>query len=405
MEKIFGLLGCGISYTRSPQLHKALGGYDYKVFDITSDKLDQFFALREFDGINVTVPYKTQCIKYLDELSPIAKKLNAVNTIVKKDGKLIGYNTDYFGFLEQAQSLGIDYKGKTVLVLGNGGAAQAVIQVFNDLGVEKVLVCSRNGVLNYQNVYEISNTVNVIVNATPVGNSSLKCLVNLKKFANLIGVLDLVYTPVRTKLVLDALSLGKKATGGAIMLVHQAVKASELFVGEIGQKQKANEVYNQLVSSLSNLVLVGMAGCGKTTIGKILAEQTGRKFVDTDLLIEQKEGMSIPEIFNRFSERRFREIESEVISELYMQSGLIISTGGGAILRQENRDMLRANGKVVFIRRRVEDCEFKGRPLFETGNAEQVFYQRLPLYTSCADFSVDNNGSIEDCVKAIKEKL
>lgn len=405
MEKIFGLLGCGISYTRSPQLHKALGGYDYQAFDLTSDKLDQFFALREFDGINVTVPYKTQCIKYLDELSPIAKKLNAVNTIVKKDGKLIGYNTDYFGFLEQAQSLDIDYKGKTVLVLGNGGAAQAVIQVFNDLGAKQVLVCSRNGALNYQNVYEISNTVNVIVNATPVGNSSLKCLVNLKKFANLIGVLDLVYTPVRTKLVLDALSLGIKATGGATMLVHQAVKASELFVGEIGQKQKANEVYNQLVSSLSNLVFVGMAGCGKTTIGKILAEQTGRQFVDTDRLIEQKEGMSIPEILNRFSERRFREIESEVISELYMQSGLIISTGGGAILRQENRDMLRANGKVVFIRRRVEDCEFKGRPLFETGGAEQVFYQRLPLYTSCADFSVDNNGSIEDCVKAIKEKL
>ena len=405
MEKIFGLLGCGISYTRSPQLHKALGGYDYCVFDLTSDKLDQFFNERKFDGINVTVPYKTQCIKYLDELSPIAKKLNAVNTIVNKNGKLVGYNTDYYGFLEQAKSLEIDYKGKVVLVLGNGGAAQAVIQVFEDLGAKQVLVCSRNGELNYQNVYEIRDTVNVIVNATPVGNSSLNCLVDLKKFANLEGVLDLVYTPIRTKLVLDALSLGKKATGGAKMLVYQAVKASELFVGEVGQMEKAQGVYEQFVSSLSNLVLVGMAACGKTTIGKILAKQTGRKFVDTDELIEQKAGMTIPEIFNKFSERRFREIETEVISELYLKNGLIISTGGGAILKQENRDMLRANGKVVFIRRRVEDCEFKGRPLFEKGGAEQVFYQRLPLYTSCADFSVDNNGSIENCVNIIKEKL
>ena len=189
------------------------------------------------------------------------------------------------------------------------------------------------------------------------------------------------------------------------MLVYQAVKASQLFVGDVGQMEKAQNVYQQFISSLSNLVLVGMAACGKTTIGKVLAKQTGRKFVDTDRLIEQKAGMSIPEIFNKFSERRFREIETEVISELYLKDGLIISTGGGAVLKQENRDMLRANGKVVFIRRRVEDCEFKGRPLFEKGDAEQVFYQRLPLYSSCADFSVDNNDSIENCVEIIKEKL
>lgn len=405
MEKIYGILGCGISYTRSPELHAQLGGYPYQVFDIKKEGLDEFFNKKNFSGINVTVPYKTECIKYIDKLSPEAEAIGAVNTIVNENGVLTGYNTDYFGFIKQATSIKIDYKGKTALVLGNGGASKAVIKGLSDLGAGKILVCSRSGDINYNNVYKLAKDAEVIVNATPIGNSSVQSLIDVSKFPLLKGVLDLVYTPLRTKLVLDALARGVSALGGATMLVYQAVKASELFVGDVGQSKKAKLAYNSLVNSLGNVVLVGMAGSGKSSVGKALAEITGRQFVDTDLLIEEREGMTIPEIFSKFSERRFREIESDVISELYLKNGLVISTGGGAILSENNRDMLRANGKVVFIRRKISECDFKGRPLFENGGAEQVYFKRLPLYQKTADFEVDNVGTILECAKKIEENI
>ena len=405
MEKIYGILGCGISYTRSPELHANLGGYPYQIFDVKSDGLADFFARKQFAGINVTIPYKSECLKYLDEISPEAKEIGAVNTIVNKDGVLKGYNTDYFGFIEQAKCLKIDYLGKVALVLGNGGASKAVIKALVDLGAKEVLVCSRNGEINYNNLYQKASHAEIVVNATPVGNSSVDCLVDLKKFSHLKGVLDLVYTPLRTKLVLDALSLGVPALGGATMLVQQAVKSSKLFVGERGQEQKAKELYDNLVTNLGNLVLIGMAGCGKSSVGKLLAEQTGRQFIDIDLEVEKLAGMSIPKIFENFSERRFRELESEVIAQNYLKNGLVISTGGGAILSSANRDMLRANGKVVFIKRPISECDFRGRPLFENGGAEQVYFKRLPLYSQTADLEVDNNGTISECAQKIKENI
>ncbi len=405
MKEKFGILGCNISYTRSPMLHGFLGGYGYNVYDIKIEKLKSFFEERDFKGVNVTVPYKTECIKYLQDLSLEAQAIGAVNTVVNQNGILRGYNTDYFGFLAECDYFGINLEHKNVVVLGGGGAAQAVIHGARARNAKTVRVVSRQGEINYDNVYEKALNAQVIINATPVGRGTLESLVDLTRFPQVEAVIDLIYSPFKTKLVLDALELGKKAEGGAYMLVAQAAKASQLFVGEIGQSKKIFSAYKQLERELNNIVLIGMAGAGKSAVGRLLAQKTGREFIDTDAVIEKVTGKTIPQIFAHEGESVFRELERQVIAEVAGKTNAVISTGGGAVLNKQNRYALRKNGITVFIKRDLDKCDFKGRPLFENGGATQVYAQREPVYNLTADVVVKNDGTIEQTVQSILEKI
>lgn len=391
-----GLLGQKLGHSYSPQIHRCLGNYDYDLFEREPECLQSFFRSEEFDGINVTIPYKKAVIPYCDQLSETAKKLGAVNTIVhRQDGLLIGHNTDYFGFSAMVQQSGLSVAGKKALVLGSGGASATAVAVLNELGA-KTIVISRTGTDNYENLDRHCDAA-VIVNATPVGmypNVGVSP-VDLSRFPHLEGVLDLIYNPARTKLLLDAEERGIVAMNGLWMLVAQAKESAEWFTGEEISDDKIVQIHNSLQNQMQNIVLIGMPGSGKTTIGKLLSERLGRKFVDSDAFITEEAGMSIPEIFKSSGEPGFRKIESKVLAELGMESGLIIATGGGCVTVKDNYRSLRQNGTMVWLQRNINNLPTDGRPLSQTQNLLQMFEARKPLYAHFADYTIDNNTSIQ----------
>lgn len=401
-----GLLGGKLGHSFSPQIHGALADYRYTLWEKSPEELDDFLKNGDFTGLNVTIPYKKDVMPYCAELSEQAKKVGAVNTIVRRqDGTLLGHNTDYFGFAYLLRQSGIAVAGKKCLVLGTGGASVTVQAVLREQGAQ-VVVLSRSGPDNYDHLERHADAA-LIVNATPVGmypNTGVSP-VDLKCFPKLEGVLDLIYNPARTQFLLDAEKLGVPGWNGLSMLVAQAKESAEWFTGKAIPDERIEEIYTRLCRETENLVIIGMPGSGKTTVGRLLAQATGKNFVDVDEEIIRTAGMSIPEIFAASGENGFREIETAVLSRLGKGSGQVIATGGGCVTRAENYPLLHQNGRILRLRRDIGKLPKDGRPLSLANDLPEMAAQREPLYAAFADLTFDNNGALDNTLKTILEAI
>ncbi len=394
----YGLIGEKLSHSYSKQIHAFIGDYGYEIKNIVPDALPAFFAQRDFKGINVTIPYKKAVIPFCATLSQTAQRLGSVNTItVGKDGALHGDNTDYFGFAYMAQKAGISLKGKKVLVLGSGGTGITVEAVALDAGAARVTVVTRGGKVNYSNVYDLYGDAQIIINATPVGMypDTAGNPVALEKFPNCCSVLDVIYNPLFTRFLLDAKRFGIPFANGLSMLAAQAKHSADLFFGkQITPKKSIDEIVKELTRSCVNIVLIGMPGSGKTTVGKALAKLTGKVFTDTDAFIEREANIKTSKILERYGEKYFRNLEAAAVESVGKEKGLIIATGGGAVLRQENLLNLKQNGFMVFIQRDVEKLALNGRPLSaDRQGLEAMLEKRLPIYTENCDIIIKNDAT------------
>ena len=403
---MFGLLGRKLGHSLSPQIHSHLCDYEYKLYPTEPECLDAFFSDTRLKGFNVTIPYKIEAFNRCDERSETAEKAGSVNTVIRRpDGTLYGDNTDYFGFLYMAKKCGCDFKGKKVLILGNGGASLTVQNVVKDEGAGEIVVVSRSGENNYGNI-NLHYDADIIVNTTPVGMypNNGERLINLSEFTKCRKALDLIYNPARTVFLLDAEKLGIDCINGLYMLVAQALRAAEIFTGKTIPLSRIDEIYNAIISEQKNLVLVGMPGCGKSTAAALLSKKTGRECVDTDAMVVEASGKSIPDIFAEYGETEFRNRETEAVRAAGKGAGKIIATGGGAILKKENRIALRENSTVVFLRAPVEGLATDGRPLSKSPEVlEKMLAERLPLYLETADFTIEVDRDPEITVRRILE--
>ena len=397
-----GLLGRKLGHSYSPQIHKYLGNYSYELFEKEPEELKNFILHGDYSGINVTIPYKKDVIPFLDELSATAVKMGSVNTIIRRnDGKLFGHNTDYFGFTSMVHRSGIDVSGKKVLVLGSGGTSNTAVNALKDLGAN-VVVISRSGENNYENLH-LHMDAAVIVNTTPVGMypNNGASPVNLTAFPALEGVLDVIYNPSKTQLLLDAEKLGLAYQNGLWMLVAQAKEAAEFFGGSPLPDSLIETVYQKLSVQMQNIVLIGMPGCGKSTIASLLSQQLGRKIVDADQETVKLAGKSIPKIFADDGEETFRAYETKVLSDLGKQSQLIIATGGGCVIRQCNYPLLHQNSNIFWLKRDISLLPTDGRPLSQTINLKNMYDIREPMYLDFADYAIDNNTDYAHTLKQI----
>ena len=399
-----GLLGKKLGHSYSPQIHSHLGDYSYDLFEKTPDELEDFLRHGDFTGLNVTIPYKKDVIPFCDELSDRAQKIGAVNTIVRRpDGTLIGHNTDYFGFQSMVARSGLKVVGKKVLVLGSGGASATAVAVLRELGAD-VVVISRKGENNYGNLNKHTDA-SVIVNATPVGmypNTGVSP-VELDLFPALEGVLDIVYNPSRPQLLLDAERKGLITENGLWMLVAQAKESAEWFTDRQINDDRIGKIHEILRKQMENIVLVGMPGCGKSTVGGMLAALLHKKFLDIDAEIVKQAGMSIPEIFQKSGEDGFREWETQVLTQIGKESGLVIATGGGAVTRSENYPLVHQNGRIVWLKRSIHSLPTDGRPLSQKNRLEEMYAVRKPMYEAFSDCAVVNDGDLNETVKQILE--
>lgn len=404
----YGLIGEKLGHSFSKIIHEKLADYTYDLIPLSLEELDVFMREKEFSAINVTIPYKETVIPYLDEVDPKAAKMGAVNTVVQRNGKLFGYNTDYFGFRYMLEHNHIQIAGKKVLVLGRGGASKAVIAVLEDMGaaeIHTIYYKIAEDSISYETCYALHTDAQVIVNTTPVGMypNSGHTPIDLTPFTKLEAVADVVYNPLRTRLVLDAEEKGCQAIGGLEMLVGQAKYAVEIFLDQSLPEDSIDVVYKDLMAERRNLVLIGMSGCGKSTLGKLAAEKLGKTFVDTDAEIIKRIGMSIADYFAAYGEDSFRKVESEVVQKISTQNNLVISTGGGVIKNPENIRWLKGNGTVIWIQRDPELLESgNGRPLVPDQEAVRRLYkERLPLYTAAAETIIENDGNEEEALQKI----
>lgn len=407
--KPFGLLGRKLSHSISPEIHEQLCNYEYLLFEKEPQELDEFFEERNFSGLNVTIPYKKDVIKYCDELSPAAEKIGSVNTItIKKDGTLFGDNSDYFGFSYMIKKSGVEIKGKNCLILGTGGASLTVKSVLEDLEAKSVICVSRSGEINYKNVYECCSSAQIIVNATPVGmypNNGEK-IIDISRFKNLCGVFDLIYNPSLTPILYDAKKLNIPYAGGLNMLVAQAHMSAEEFISDKIPAEKIESTVKKIEKARRNIIFIGMPGSGKSTMASLLAKELGREVFDTDTMIEKECKMTIPEIFSNYGESCFRDKETRSVGEAGKKSGVIIATGGGAVLRRENRYLLKQNGIVVLLKKDAALLARDGRPLSKSlDEVKRIEAERKPVYESFADISVEVDIDPEVTKNKILEKL
>ncbi|MCI8332582.1 MAG: AAA family ATPase [Clostridiales bacterium] len=396
-----GLLGKKLPHSFSPEIHAMLGSYSYTLFEREEDELAAFLTEEPFDGINVTIPYKKAVIPYLDALSPRAQSLGSVNTIIRrKDGTLYGDNTDYAGFLYLVQKSKIDVKGRKTLVLGTGGSSVIVQAAAKELGADPIITISRRGENNYTNLAKHADA-EIIINTTPVGMypKNGESPLSLDLFPNCRGVIDIIYNPAYTKLLYDAQCRQIPCANGLSMLVAQAKAASELFTGCSIDDRQIDRIVSAIEKKTKNIILIGMPGCGKTTVGKALARLTNRPFVDCDEEIVKQTGCSIPEIFAEQGEETFRRIETEVTARLAKESGLIIATGGGVVTKKRNEYPLRQNAFIFHLEREIAALDIKGRPLSQTNSLEKMAHERMPLYRRLADYTVTVDGGPETAKK------
>ena len=438
MKKYY-LLGEKLSHSYSAVIHSFFG-LDYSLRELPPEKLSEFVKSRKFDGLNVTIPYKKSIVPLLDEVDGIAEKTGAVNTVLNKNGKLIGYNTDYYGMKYALEAAKITLKGKDVLILGSGGAGIVAENLAKDEGAASVEIVSRNGKLNYENIYDRKET-QVIINATPVGTFPFAdgAACDVSRFKNLEGAFDCVYNPFRSKFVLDAEKIGARACGGLTMLVAQAVYSEKIWgetTGGIADgtaektvdgtfetangtaektaditadgsaettdcENKIRAVLGEVLKRETNISLVGMPGAGKTTVGRILAEKLGMGFCDTDEEIEKIAGESPEKIIEKYGEERFREIETEVAESVSSLRGVVIATGGGTILREKNVEKLRSCGVVIWLGRDLNLLAQNNRPLSKNTPISRLFKQREGYYVAASDKKIENDEAAEKTAEKI----
>ncbi len=409
----YGLIGEHLGHSFSKAIHEKIGDYVYEIKEIEPEKVEPFFKERAFVGINVTIPYKEKVMPMLDFIDDKAKKIGAVNTVINKNGKLYGYNTDYMGLKALILRTGALVEGKKVLIIGTGGTSKTTRAVISDMGASEILFVSHkktDTALTYEEVYAFHTDVDVIFNTSPVGmypNNDTSPII-LTKFPKLSAVIDVVYNPIKTKLVREAEALGIKASAGLYMLGAQAVYAYELFSGNEATKELCDSVFKSVIMEKSNIILVGMPSSGKTSVGKRLAELTGKRFLDTDDELVKREGTDIPTIFATKGEAYFRDLESKTIEDVSKLNGLIIATGGGAVLKNTNVDKLKQNGRIYFLDRSLERLmPTEDRPLSSTREAiEKRYNERYQIYKESADTIVNGNGTINEVAEEIyKEYL
>ena len=403
----YGLIGEKLGHSFSKIIHEKIADYTYELKEISKEDLDAFMKAKDFSCINVTIPYKEDVIPYLDYIDSAAKEIGAVNTIVNRDGKLYGYNTDFYGMKLMIEKNGFNFKDSKVLILGSGGTAKTSEAVSVSLGARNIVIVSRKGEVNYENVASLHSDADFIINTTPLGmypnNDSFA--VDPAVFPELKGIVDAVYNPLKTTIVQKGEELGVKGVNGLYMLVAQAVLAAEKFMDKALDTEKiSDEVYGEMIKEKQNIVLIGMPGSGKSTIGKALAEKLSRFFVDTDDVITEKHGV-ISDIFASKGEAYFRDIESEAVKEVAKKGGIVIATGGGAVLRKENVRALKQNGVVFFLDRPLEDImPTADRPLSSDIEAlKKRFEERYPIYKATGDFEIYIDGNVENAVNKIME--
>ena len=407
-----GLLGRTLGHSFSREIHEKLGRYSYELIEVPPEGLDAFLTARDFDGFNVTIPYKQAVIPYLDGLSDRARAIGAVNTVVRRGGKLYGDNTDFGGLEALIRRMGLELKGKTVLIAGTGGTSQTAKAVAESLGAARSMRLSRSGrggAMTYEEACASCAGAEILINTTPAGMypDVDGVAVDLSRLPRLEGVVDVVYNPLTTRLVRQARARGIPADNGLYMLVAQAVLAAEAFTGERFGGELTDRIWRELLSEKRNIVLTGMPGSGKSTLGKLLAQQLTRPLVDIDEEIVCRAGMPITEIFRARGEGAFRELESAIIREVSLTGGKIIATGGGAVLRRENVDNLKMNGVCVFLDRPLEELlPSAERPLAdEAGKLRELYARRYPLYTAAADVAVRVSGTPEHTARVLLEAL
>lgn len=399
--KKYGCIGKKLTHSFSKEIHAQLADYEYELIELNENEIETFFAEKDFEAINVTIPYKQTVIPYLDSVSSVAQRIGAVNTIVNQNGKLYGYNTDYYGMKALIERIGIDLKNKKVLILGTGGTGKTARVLAEDMGAKTVLTVSRNkanNVITYDEAVNVHSDVEVIINTTPCGMypDCEGVPIDISSFKNLEGVADAVYNPLCTNLVMNAKRNGIKAECGLYMLVMQAVVAAEKFLGNEISKSVADSVFASVYASKENVVLTGMPGSGKSTVGKLL-DIKGFEFVDTDEEIEKRCGCSIKDLINQKGEKYFRDLETEVIKDVSSKGCQIISTGGGAVLRSENVDSLKRNGKIFFLNATPSRLmPTDSRPLSDTADKLMKLYnERIDIYKATADVVVPDSESPE----------
>ncbi|MBQ8868652.1 MAG: AAA family ATPase [Oscillospiraceae bacterium] len=406
----YGLLGEKLGHSFSKEIHSKLFDYEYQLCEIKKEDFDAFMQQKDFKAVNVTIPYKEQIIPYLDFVDETAKKISAVNTVVNKNGKLYGYNTDYLGMRALILKNGIELKNKKVLVLGSGGTSKTAFAVAESLLAKEVYRVSRSGrdgCITYEEAESIHSDAEIIINTTPCGMypNINTAAVDVSKYPNLSGVVDAVYNPLNSKLVCDAKARGIKAVGGLYMLVAQAAYAAEFFTGKSVPSEKIDEIYSEMFCLKQNIVLIGMPGSGKSTIGKKLADMLGMQFVDTDEVIVKNAGKTIPDIFAECGEEKFRDMESQAVLEVAKLQHTVIATGGGAVLRKENVNLLRENGRIYFIDRALSSIvATSDRPLSNSREAlEKRYAERYDIYCDSADVHLKAGDDVNENSKKIKE--
>jgi len=401
----YALIGEKLGHSFSPRIHSMLSDYEYSLKELAPDELEGFLKSTELDGMNVTIPYKKAVLPYCAHIADAVRRIGSANTLVKRADGWHAYNTDYFGFIYMLTSCGYSPEGKKAVVLGNGGASVAVVTALEDMGAAQIVVVSRKGENNYDNLH-LHADADVVVNATPVGMypHTGEAAVSLDAFPNCRAVFDLIYNPSRTKLILDAEKRGLICRSGLSMLVAQAHAAAELFTDTEIDKGRIEEILHTLERETGNIILIGMPGCGKSSVGKTLANLTGRSFVDADEELYRSYGISSGDMIKAQGEEAFRRNETKVLSELCKGSGRIIATGGGCVTREENYPLLHQNGFIFYLKRSIDKLPTAGRPLSQQSSPAALFEKRKALYESFSDYVIDNDsGSIEDAARTILE--
>ena len=403
----YGLIGEKLGHSYSQMIHARLADYRYELKEVALERLDAFIEARDFRGLNVTIPYKQAVMKHCAELSPEAMEVGSVNTlIVRPDGSLYGHNTDIDGFIYMLRRGGIDPAGAKAVILGSGGTSLTARAALTRLGAREIVTVSRKGPVDYAALYAEHADAEILVNATPVGMypKNGASPVELDRLPKVRGVADVIYNPEKTALILAAQAKGIPAVSGLSMLVAQAREAAELFAGHAIPAGRVEDIVSEIGAQTLNLILVGMPGCGKSTLGQAVAAALQREFVDCDAEIVRRAGKSIPEIFAQDGEGAFRALESSVLADVCRGHGLVISTGGGAVLRAENRDAMRQNGRVCLIRRALALLPRDGRPLSASEDAvARLWEARRAAYETAADFPVENDGTVEEAAEKIRE--